>query len=249
MSARNLSTPNPPPQTLPPSAPAPSRLLSWLVTSVIIGWAVAYNIVRIGGRSPRGSAVVSLLIGLGIGAVIFAVTLVVWRTVVRGARYRATHMDELPPASRLDQRQRTALDMLWPAVGVLAVLLLVTGVAMLRTWLQTEGTRSMSRLFVGGWDLLLAVWLAFETRMLRLHDGEAVESIGTSGLLSAVLAGVALSMDQERTLQGGLIVIATVTAALAYHAGWRLLGGRGVPFAALGALAVGTASLVLPLVG
>lgn len=249
MSTRNLSTPSPPAQTMPPASLPPSRLVSWLITSVIIGWALAYNVLRIGGRSPRGAAGVSFLIGLGIGAIILAVSIVVWRKVVSGARYRATHMNELPPASRLDARQRAALEAMWPAVGVLAILLVVTGVVMVRTWMTAGGERSLVRVVVGGWDVLVGAWLAFETQMLRRHDGDAVESIGTSALLSAVLGGVALSMDQVRTLQGALVVIATVTAALAYHAGWRLLGSRGIPFAAIGAVVVGAASLAIPLLG
>ncbi len=201
----------------------------------------------IGILATHGAAMLSFLIGLGLGAIIFVVALVTWRKVVGGARYRAAHMNELPPATRLDARQQSSLDVLWPAVGILCILLLVVGGSLVRTWLATSGSRSMVRVVIGGWDLLVGAWLAFETGMLRRHDGEAVESIGTSALLSAVLAGVALSMDMLRSLQGAVILIATVTATLAYIGGWRLLGSRGIPFAAVGALIVGGASLIIPL--
>lgn len=246
---RKISTPSPPPQSVPADRLPPSRLASWLFTSVIIGWAAVYNVLRINGRSPHGAAGVSFLIGLGVGAILFVIAVMVWRKVVSGARYRAAHMNELPPATRLDARQRGALDLLWPAVAVLALLLLVTGGMLVRTWLATSGTRSMVRVVIGGWDVLVGAWLVFEAGMLRRHDGEAVESIGTSALLSAVLGGVALSMDMVRPLQGAVVLIATVTATLGYLGGWRLLGSRGIPFAAIGAVLVGAASLAIPLFG
>lgn len=227
----------------------PSRMLSWLITSVIVGWAIVYNILRIAGRSPRSAAWVGLLIGLGVGALIFIATVVIWRRVVNGARYRAAHMNEIPPASRLDARQRTAIDALWPAVGVLALAALAAGGVLLTSYLGESGGRSLVRVVISVWDLLVGVWLLIETQALRHHDGDAVEAVGTSALLTAVLAGVAVSMNQSTGLQAGLIVVATITAILAYFTGWRLLGSRGVPFAAVGALIVGGLSLILPLIG
>src|SRR5262249_60933227 len=56
--------------------PAPaSGYLSWLITSVLAGWFVVYNIMRIRGDSPRGAALVSLAIGAAAGVVVFAIGL------------------------------------------------------------------------------------------------------------------------------------------------------------------------------
>jgi len=43
-------------------------------------------------------------------------------------------------------------------------------------------------------------------------------------------------------------VLSGVTGCLAYLAGWRLLGSRGIPFAAAGAVIVAAAAIALPLV-
>lgn len=246
VATQNLSTPEKPAPAAMSTLPA-SRLLSWLVTSVIVGWAVVYNVMRIGGRSPRGAAGVSFLIGLGVGAVIFAVAVLVWRRIVSGARYQAAHLNEIPPAARLDERQKSAVDLLWPAVGVMAALAIVVGAIMAWRWAATTGSRSHVRIVIGAWDLLVGAWLLFETRALRTHDGEAVESIGTAALLSAVLAGVAMSLGMYQAAQGAMVVVSAVTAAIAYFAGWRLLGSRGVPFASISAVVIGALALILPL--
>ncbi len=246
VATQNLSTPEKPAPATMTTLP-PSRLASWLITSVVVGWAVVYNVLRIDGRSPRGAAGVSFLIGLGVGAVVFAVAVLVWRRVVSGARYQAAHLNEIPPAARLDERQKSAVDVLWPAVGVMALLALLVGALMAWKWAATTGSRSHVRIVIGVWDLLVGSWLMFETGALRTHDAEAVESIGTAALLSAVLAGVAMSLGMYQAAQGAMVVVSAVTAAIAYFAGWRLLGSRGVPFASISAVIVGALALIVPL--
>ncbi len=224
-----------------------SRQVSWLLTSIIVGWAIVYNVFRITGSSPRGAAVVSLLIGLGVGAVIFAVALLVWRRFGAGSRYQPSHLNEIPPASRLDGRQRSALRVLWPMVGLLALVALVVGVVLGIEWLTDTESRSATKAVIACWDLLVGAWLAFETTEIRSRHGDAVESIGTAAILTAVLGGVALSRDMFAPGQVVLIVLAGLAGCLAYLAGWRLLGSRGVPFAAAGAILVAAAAVALPL--
>jgi len=222
--------------------------VSWLLTSIIVGWALVYNVFRIGGRSPRGAAVISLLIGLGVGAIIFGIALLVWRRFGSGSRYQPSHLNEIPPPSRLDARQRGALGLLWPAVGLLAVAALVVGAVLGADWLTTPESRSATKVVIASWNLLVGAWLAYETTQIRTGHGDAVESIGTAAILTAVLAGVGLSREYFSIGEVVLIVLSGVTGCLAYLAGWRLLGSRGIPFAAAGAVIVAAAAIALPLV-
>lgn len=237
-----------PPATPPATTPPASRMVSWFVTSVLIGWVIAYNVLRIGGRSPRGAAWTSLLIGAGIGIVIFAAALAVWRHWVASGRFRPHNIEEIPPPDRLDTRQRGALEALWPAVAVLAIAALIVGAILAASWLQTDGERSFTRVVLAAWDLLVGVWLVTEAIELRRGHGEAVESIAMAAMLTAVLAGVAFSRGMFDPWQVALIVVAGVAGALAHFAGWRLLGSRGVPFGIVLTLVVAALSIVLPIV-
>jgi hypothetical protein len=221
-------------------------LLSWLISSVLVGWLIAYNIFRIGGRSPRGAAWPSLLVGIGIGVVIFGATVLIWRHYVASGRIRPHGIEEFPPPERLDQRQRGALEVLWPAVAALAVVALAVGTILALDWFQTDGSRSATKIVLAAWDLLVGIWLLLETVELRRLHGDAVESIALAAMLTAVLGGVALSQNMFESAQIVLIVVAGVVAATAYFAGWRLLGSRGLPLASAFAAAVAALAIILP---
>ena len=236
-----------PPATQVSATPPAARLASWFLTSVIVGWVIAYNVLRIGGRSPRGAAWTSLLIGIGIGIGIFAVVVLVWRHYVASGRFRPHHLEEIPPPDRLDSRQRSALEVLWPAVAILAVVALIVGAVLAASWLQTDGERSFTRIVLAAWDLLVGAWLVMETVELRRGRGEAVESIALAAMLTAVLAGVAFSREMFDPWQVALIVLAGLGGALAHFAGWRLLGSRGVPLGIMVAPVVAALSIVLPI--
>ena len=237
-----------PPTTQATASPPASRMLSWFVTSVLAGWFIVYNILRIGGRSPRGAAWTSLLIGIGVGVVIFGFVIVVWRHYIASGRFRLHHIEEIPPPDRLDSRQRSALEVLWPAIAVLAVAALAVGAVLGASWLQTDGQRSVTRIVLAVWDLLVGVWLMMETVELARGHGEAVESISLAAMLTAVLAGVAFSRGMFGPMQVALIVVAGAGGALAHFAGWRLLGSRGVPVGILVTLSVAALSIALPIV-
>lgn len=232
----------------PPSTPPASRLASWFFTSALVGWLIAYNVFRISGRSPRGAAWPSLLVGLGVGVVIFAVVVLVWKHYVASGRIRPHHLEEIPPPERLDVRQRGALEALWPAIAVLAVAALVVGAILAVDWYQTDGERSTTKVVLAAWDLLVGTWLMLETAELRRLHGEAVESIALAAMLTAVLAGVAFSQGMFDPAQIAVIVLSGVVAAIAHFAGWRLLGSRGIPFGVFLAVVVATLSIVFPIV-
>ena len=237
-----------PPVNPPPSTPPASRLASWFFTSALVGWLIAYNVFRISGRSPRGTAWPSLLVGLGVGVVIFGVVMLVWKHYVVSGRIRPHHLDEIPPPERLDVRQRSALEALWPATAVLAVAALVVGAILAVDWYQTDGERSTTKVVLAAWDLLVGTWLMLETAELRRLHGEAVESIALAAMLTAVLAGVAFSQRMFDPAQIALIVLSGIVAAIAHFAGWRLLGSRGIPFGVIFAIVVATLSIVFPIV-
>lgn len=229
-------------------SPPASRVASWFVSSLVVGWLIGYNILRFGGRSPRQAAPLSVLLGIGIGVVIFGVFVFAWRRLVMSGRVHLHHIEEIPPPERLDSRQKTALDLLWPAVGVFALFALVVGALLTVSWLQTEGSRSTTRIVLGAWDVLVGVWLITETAELRRFHGEAVESIGLAALLTAVLAGVAFSLGMYDAAQVALIVVAGAVGALSSFTWWRMLGSRGIPYGVVFALAVAAMSIVFPMV-
>ena len=238
------SSPSGPPSTSLPG----SRMVSWLISSVLVGWLIAYNIFRIGGRSPRGAAWPSLLVGIGIGAVIFGVTVLIWRHYVASGRIRPHGIEEIPPPERLDQRQRGALEALWPAVAAMAVVALAVGTILALDWLQTDGGRSATKIVLAAWDLLVGIWLLLETVELRRLHGDAVESIALAAMLTAVLGGVALSQNMFEPAQVVLIVVAGVVGVTAHFAGWRLLGSRGAPLGSVLAAVVAALAIILPTV-
>ncbi len=245
MGSNRLTDTVPPPSARHASLPM-SRRVSWLVSSLIVGWLIVYNVLRFGGRSPSEAAGISVPIGVGVGLAIWGVALLVWRRFGTGARFQADHMNEIPPASRLDGRQRGALEFLWPAVGLLSLASLVVGVVMAIDWFGTDVNASATVIVIAAWNILVGLWLAFETTEIRRGHGEAVESIGTASILTAVLSGVALSRNVFEWGQGTLIVLAGITGFLAYSAGWRLLGSRGIPFSAVGSVIVAGLAIAIP---
>ncbi len=66
-------------------------------------------------------------------------------------------------------------------------------------------------------------------------------------LLTAVLAGVALSRDWVRPGQVVLIILAGVVSAGGYAAAWRLTRARGLPWSGIAAGVIAALALILPL--
>ena len=236
-----------PPAGPPPASPPASRLVSWFLTSAFVGWVIAYNVMRFQGRSPRGAAWPSFLIGIVIGAVIFGFVVLFWRRFVASGRLHPHHLEEIPPPERLDTRQRGAVEFLWPGVAVLAVFALVVGAILAVDWYRTTGERSTTKIVLAAWDLLVGLWLSMESVELRRLHGEAVESIALSAMLTSVLAGVAFSLHMFDPAQVALVVVAGIVGAMAHFAGWRLLGSRGVPLGVALALVVAALAVIFPL--
>jgi len=239
----------PPPLEPPPPPPEPKpaagQMVSWLVTSVIVGWFVVYNIVRIAGRAPSSAAWISLAIGGILGVAGFLVTLTIWRR--RAGEAASLESGRAPESPEAAEARRRAVAAASPVVGALAVVAIVVGIAMAIAWVGDTGGRSLVRILIAGWDILVGAWLLEETAALYRGDAEAVDSIGLAALLTAVMAGVALSRDTISIGQIVLIAVSGAAGAVAYYAAWRLAGSRGVPIAAAGTVVAAVLALVIPL--
>jgi hypothetical protein len=218
-----------------PGLPPSSRLLSWLATSVFVGWLLSYNAFRIGGESPRGA----ILISLGPG------TVLVWR------RHVERHGGEIviPQPEALDQPSRDALRLAGIALGVLAAVSIVVGIALVMDWNDTPAAqRSLAKVMVGGWDVLSGLWIASEVSRTYRGYADGLDSVALGGVLTAVLGGVALSRGWIETGQVVVIVVAGLAATACQLALWRATGARGFPAAAGVTAVIAALALILPLV-
>ena len=56
---------------------APGRMFSWVLSAVLIGWVVVYNVMRVAGGTPAGVALSSFVIGAGGGIVVLIIGLII----------------------------------------------------------------------------------------------------------------------------------------------------------------------------
>jgi hypothetical protein len=222
--------------------------VSWLVTSLVAGWFVVYNVMRVTGEDPRSAAGDSLAIGIALGVAAFAIGFFVWRRLAATGLVGLHGDRDLPAVDALDPGQRSALRLTAPLLGALAVIALVVGAVILGDWLGDADTgRSNTKLILALWDLLVALWFGDEALRLRRLEVDGLDSMGLGAALTAVLAGVALSRGTFEAGQVVLIVTSGVAGAVASLALWRLAGRRGVPLTAIGVALAAVLSLVLPL--
>ena len=235
--------------TEPVPGPPASRVLSWLVACVLIGWLVVYNLLRIGGDSPEQAAMPSLGHRRGLRP--------------RGVRRRGARSapappsgrrlrvppSEIPPPSAMDQAQRDAVQLAWAPLAVLAVGAIAMGVWIGADWLGTDSAdRGYGTALLAAWNLLVGLWMGDEAIRLRRGEAEGIESIVLGCSLTAVLAGVGISRDLAVPGQVALIILAGIAGALVGLAVWRFHGARGLPGGSIGVILVAALSLILPLV-
>ena len=235
--------------TEPVPGPPASRMLSWLIACVLIGWLVVYNLLRIGGDSPEQAAMPSLGIGAVLGLVVFGVGIVVLRRLHRSGRRLRVPPSEIPAPSAMDQAQRDAVQLAWPPLAVLAVAAIAMGVWIGADWLSTDPSdRGYGTALLAAWNLLVGLWMGDEAIRLRRGEAEGIESIVLGCSLTAVLAGVGISRDLAVPGQVGLIILSGIAGAVVGLAVWRFHGARGLPGSSIGVLVVAVLSLALPLV-
>jgi len=235
--------------TEPMPGPPASRVLSWLVACVLIGWLVVYNLLRIGGDSPEQAAMPSLGIGAVCGLVVFGAGMLVLRHLHRTGRRLRVPPAEIPPPSAMDQAQRDAVQVAWAPLAVLAVAAIAMGVWIGADWLGTDSAeRGYGTALLAAWNLLVGLWMGDEAIRLRRGEAEGIESIVLGCSLTAVLAGVGISRDLAVPGQVALIILAGIAGALVGLAVWRFHGARGLPGGSIGVVLVAALSLILPLV-
>jgi hypothetical protein len=230
-----------------PGPPA-SRVLSWLVACVLIGWLVVYNLMRIGGDSPEQAAMPSLGIGAVCGLVVFGLGMLALRRIHASGRRLRVPPSEIPAPSAMDQAQRDAVNLAWAPLAVLAVAAIAMGLWIGIDWLQADpGSRGYGTALLAAWNLLVGLWMGDEAIRLRRGEAEGIESIVLGCSLTAVLAGVGISRELAVPGQVALIILAGIAGALVGLAVWRFHGARGLPGGSIGVVVVAVLSLVLPL--
>lgn len=229
--------------------PRPGRVVSWLITAVLVGWFVVYNVMRVGGGTPAGVALVSFLVGASTGIVVLVVGVYARRALVVSGRIHPVDAEaHIPAPHAMDHGQRRAVGAAWPATAAAAVVELVVGLWMLIDWWATPGpTRATAELVMAGWLIFAALWMGWEARNLRDMDAGGVDSVALGALLSTVLAGVAMSRSFVTPGQVVMVIVGGAASVTCYWAVWRLTRNRGVPVTAIAAGLVALASLLLPL--
>jgi hypothetical protein len=221
-------------------------MLSWLVGCVVVGWLVAYNLMRVGGDNPSRAALPALGIGAAAGILVFAVGLLALRRIHASGRRLRNPPVEIPSPSAMEPAQRDAVRLAWAPLGLLAAVAIAMGLYLAAHWLG-ESSRSIGTVLLAGWNLLIGLWLGDEAIRLRRLEAEGIESIVLGCTLTAVLAGVGISRGLAEPGQIVLIVLAGIAGALVGLAVWRFHGARGLPGSSIGVLAVAVLSLALPL--
>ena len=228
--------------------PAPRRWLSRLIGAVLIGWIVAYNVMRLAGSTPADAAWPSLAIGAAA-----ALALVGLGTLAMGLPGMSRLADprgtaEIPaPAGRSDV-QRRAIGLAWPALGVLAGIAVVVGAYLLIDALrQGEGRPSATVLILTAWNVLAGLWLGDESIRSRRGEVDGLDSAVLGCLLTAVLAAVGIARDLAEPGQVVLIAAAGVAGVLTSYAVWRLRGSTGAPVGAALVAIVAGLCIALPL--
>jgi len=231
-----------------PNAPI-SRLLGWLVGCALAGWLIVYNAMRLGGKSPAGAAMPSLIIGIAAGVIVFALGVLIIRRLARSGRVLRPEPVEIPSPSALDEGQRTSLKLAWPALGALALVALALGAYLAVDWVTANpDDRGLTTLILAAWNILVGLWIGDEAWRLRRDEADGIEALPLGCGLTAILAAVGFSRDLAPGGQLVLIVLAGIAGALVGMAIWRLQGSRGLPYSAIGTVLVAVLSLILPLV-
>jgi peptidoglycan/LPS O-acetylase OafA/YrhL len=235
--------------TEPVPGPPASRVFSWLVACLLVGWLVVYNLLRIGGDSPEQAALPSLLIGAVCGLAVFGLGMLVLRRLHASGRRLLVPPSDIPSPSAMDQEQRDAVRLTWAPLAALAAVAIAMGLWIGADWISTDpDQRGYGTALLAAWNLLAGLWLGDEAIRLRRGEAEGIESIVLGCTLTAVLAGVGISRDLAVPGQVALIILAGIAGALVGLAVWRFHGARGLPAGSIGVLVVAALSLLLPYV-
>ncbi len=228
---------------------APGRLLSWTLSAVLIGWVVVYNVMRVAGGTPAGVALTSFLIGAVAGLVALVAGIWVRNRLIDSGRLHPVDPEaHVPSPADMTAPQGSVMGILWPAVAVAAGVQVVIALLLFIDWNGTDSaTRATVELIMAVWFIFGGLWMAWEASNLRRLDAGGLDSVALGALLSAVLAGVAISRGFSVAIAAITVVVTGVASVLAYRAVHRLTRDRGVPWMAITAGIIALASLLIPL--
>jgi hypothetical protein len=229
----------------PAAAPRP---FSWVLTAIVVGWLVVYNALRIAGDDPRRAAAVAIAPGVALGLLFFGGGLYVRRRLMRSGRMPARRAEAIGPEP-LPAERRPILRAAAPVLGLAAIASIAVGVLLGGDWVRLAAAdRSSTKLALALWDIVVGLWLGAElVHMLKGHvDG--LESVSLGAVLTAVLAGVALSRSMFPPAQVILIVASGAAAIACQVVLQRVTGSRGASVGAALAGIVSVMALVIPLV-
>lgn len=229
--------------------PRPGRLISWLISAVLVGWVVVYNVMRVAGGTPAGVALTSFVIGVGGGIVVLIIGLIIRRRLINAGRIHPVDAEaEIPAPGAMDDDQRRVLGAIWPVVAAAAAVELVCGIWMLADWNGTPSmVRATAEVVMAGWFIFAAIWMGWEAKNLRNMDAGGIDSVALGALLTTVLAGVGITRHFATGMQVLTVIVVGLTAVAAYWLVWFLVRRRGVPSMAILAGLIALASLLLPL--
>jgi hypothetical protein len=219
-----------------------------VLTAVVVGWLVVYNALRVAGDDPRRAAAVAIAPGIALGLLLFGGGLLVRRRLLRSGRLPARTTEALGPGP-LPAEQRPILRTLAPVLGLAAVASVAVGVLLGGDWLRLAAEdRSSTKLALALWDIVVGVWLGAELAHLLKGHVDGIESVSLGAVLTAVLAGVALSRDMFPPAQVILIVASGAAAVACQVVLRRITGSRGAAVGAALAGIVSAVALIVPLV-
>lgn len=229
--------------------PRPGRLISWLISAVLVGWVVVYNVMRVAGGTPAGVALTSFVIGAGGGIVVLIIGLIIRRRLINAGRIHPVDAEaEIPAPGAMDADQRRVINATWPVVAAAAAVELVCGIWMLADWNGTPSmVRATAEVVMAGWFIFAAIWMGWEAKNLRNMDAGGIDSVALGALLTTVLAGVGITRHFATGMQVLTVIVVGLTAVAAYWLVWFLVRRRGVPSMAILAGLIALASLLLPL--
>lgn len=229
--------------------PRPGRLISWLISAVLVGWVVVYNVMRVAGGTPAGVALTSFVIGAGGGIVVLIIGLIIRRRLINAGRIHPVDAEaEIPAPGAIDADQRRVINATWPVVAAAAAVELVCGIWMLADWNGTPSmVRATAEVVMAGWFIFAAIWMGWEAKNLRNMDAGGIDSVALGALLTTVLAGVGITRHFATGMQVLTVIVVGLTAMAAYWLVWFLVRRRGVPSMAILAGLIALASLLLPL--
>lgn len=228
---------------------APGRMFSWVLSAVLIGWVVVYNLMRVAGGTPAGVALTSFIIGAIAGIAVLSIGIWVRGRLITSGRINPVDPEvEIPGPTAMSDPQRSFMGILWPSVAVIAGVQLVLAVLLFVDWRGTPSlTRATAELIMAVWFVFAGLWMAWEANNLRDLDAGGLDSVALGALLGTVLSGVAVSREFVPTLSIITVVVAGVVSVLAYYGVHRLTRDRGVPWMAVTAGVIALASLLIPL--